>query len=101
MRNGNYDEALDLEAFVAKLATMHPRYLPPISFEFVIVENVRLVLIVSWMDRLPVIQSLADDVGQTTKSLLAQILQRLRSNIQVGTSSDTGFPRCCALYLRQ
>lgn len=37
-----------------------------------------------YMDyRLPVIQSLEADVRQTTQSLLAQILQRLRSNIQV------------------
>ncbi|CAM6113447.1 unnamed protein product [Calypogeia fissa] len=69
VRNGNYDEALDLEAFVTKLATVH--------------------------SRLPVIQSLADDVGQTTKSLLAHILQRLRSNIQL--------PECLRLigYLRR
>ncbi|KAJ7561079.1 hypothetical protein O6H91_03G013000 [Diphasiastrum complanatum] len=69
VRNGNYDEALDLEAFVSKLTTMHPR--------------------------LPVIQSLAADVKQTTSSLLAQLLQRLRSNIQL--------PECLRIigYLRR
>ncbi|EFJ34632.1 hypothetical protein SELMODRAFT_438656 [Selaginella moellendorffii] len=69
VRNGNYDEALDLEAFVAKLATMHMR--------------------------LPVIQSLVADVRQNTQSLLAQLLQRLRSNIQV--------PECLRIigYLRR
>lgn len=69
VRNGNYDEALDLEAFVSKLATMH--------------------------SRLPVIQSLEADVRQTTQSLLAQILQRLRSNIPL--------PECLRVigYLRR
>ncbi|KAG0632021.1 hypothetical protein M758_1G298600 [Ceratodon purpureus] len=69
VRNGNYDEALDLEAFVTKLATMH--------------------------SRLPVIQSLEADVRQTTQSLLAQILQRLRSNIPL--------PECLRVigYLRR
>ncbi|KAM3757919.1 hypothetical protein ACB098_01G003200 [Castanea mollissima] len=57
VRNGNYDEALDLEAFVCKLSTMHPK--------------------------LPVIQALAAEVRQTTQSLLYQLLQKLRSNIQV------------------
>ncbi|CAK9869568.1 unnamed protein product [Sphagnum jensenii] len=57
VRNANYDEALDLEAFVSKLATMH--------------------------SRLPVIQSLVADVRQTTEALLAQLLQRLQSNIQL------------------
>lgn len=69
VRNGNYDEALDLEAFVAKLATMHAK--------------------------LPVIQSLAADVRLTTDSLLTQILQKLRSNIQL--------PECLRVigYLRR
>ncbi|XP_075489197.1 conserved oligomeric Golgi complex subunit 8-like [Primulina tabacum] len=57
VRNGNYDEALDLEAFIAKLTTMHPK--------------------------IPVIQALAAEVRQTTKSLLSQLLQKLRSNIQL------------------
>ncbi|RYQ83300.1 hypothetical protein Ahy_B10g101957 isoform B [Arachis hypogaea] len=56
VRNGNYDEALDLEAFVGKLSTMHPK--------------------------LPVIQALAAEVRLTTQSLLSQLLQKLRSNIQ-------------------
>ncbi|KAI7753571.1 hypothetical protein M8C21_003363 [Ambrosia artemisiifolia] len=56
VRNGNYDEALDLEAFVSKLSTMHPK--------------------------LQVIQALAAEVRQTTQSLLSQLLQKLRSNIQ-------------------
>ncbi|KAJ9183605.1 hypothetical protein P3X46_007434 [Hevea brasiliensis] len=45
VRNGNYDEALDLEAFVCKLSTMHPK--------------------------LPVIPALAAEVRHTTQSLLA------------------------------
>ncbi|KHF99860.1 Conserved oligomeric Golgi complex subunit 8 [Gossypium arboreum] len=56
VRNGNYDEALDLEAFVCRLSTLHPK--------------------------LPVIQALAAEVRQTTPSLLSQLLQKLRSNIQ-------------------
>jgi hypothetical protein len=32
VRNANYDEALDLEAFVSKLATMHSRWLEEHSF---------------------------------------------------------------------
>ncbi|GLT85571.1 hypothetical protein SLE2022_037580 [Rubroshorea leprosula] len=69
VRNGNYDEALDLEAFVCKLSTMHPK--------------------------LPVIQALAAEVRQTTQSLLAQLLQKLRSNIQL--------PECLRIigYLRR
>ncbi|KAJ4911932.1 conserved oligomeric Golgi complex component-related protein [Raphanus sativus] len=69
VRNGNFDEALDLEAFVSKLATMHPK--------------------------LPVIQALAAEVKQTTQSLLSQLLQKLRSNIQL--------PECLRIigYLRR
>jgi hypothetical protein len=36
-----------------------------------------------WWGRLPVIQSLVADVRQTTEALLAQLLQRLQSNIQL------------------
>ncbi|KAK6118320.1 hypothetical protein DH2020_047891 [Rehmannia glutinosa] len=69
VRNGNYDEALDLEAFVAKLTTMHPKIL--------------------------VIQALAAEVRQTTQSLLSQLLQKLKSNIQL--------PECLRIigYLRR
>lgn len=69
VRNGNYDEALDLEAYVCKLSTMHPK--------------------------LPVIQALAAEVKQTTQSLLSQLLQKLRSNIQL--------PECLRIigYLRR
>lgn len=69
VRNGNYDEALDLEAYVAKQSTMHPK--------------------------LPVIQALAAEVRQTTQSLLSQLLQKLRSNIQL--------PECLRIigYLRR
>lgn len=69
VRNGNYDEALDLEAYVVKLTTMHPK--------------------------IPVIQALAAEVRQTTQSLLSQLLQKLRSNIQL--------PECLRIigYLRR
>ncbi|KAK6912841.1 Conserved oligomeric Golgi complex subunit 8 [Dillenia turbinata] len=69
VRNGNYDEALDLEAFVCKLSTMHAK--------------------------IPVIQALAAEVRQTTQSLLSQLLQKLRSNIQL--------PECLRIigYLRR
>ncbi|KAK3011038.1 hypothetical protein RJ639_012659, partial [Escallonia herrerae] len=69
VRNGNYDEALDLEAFVCKLSTMH--------------------------SKLPVIQALAAEVRQITQSLLSQLLQKLRSNIQL--------PECLRIigYLRR
>ncbi|KAJ7958380.1 Conserved oligomeric Golgi complex subunit 8 [Quillaja saponaria] len=69
VRNGNYDEALDLEAFVSKISAMHPK--------------------------LPVIQALVAEVRQTTQSLLSQLLQKLRSNIQL--------PECLRIigYLRR
>ncbi|KAJ3681108.1 hypothetical protein LUZ60_015597 [Juncus effusus] len=57
IRNGNYDEALDLEAFVHKLSKLH--------------------------SELPIIQALATDVKKTTQSLVSQLLQKLRSNIQL------------------
>lgn len=57
VRNGNYDEALDLEAFVSRLSKMHAD--------------------------IPVIQALTAEVKQTTQTLLSQILQKLRSNIQL------------------
>ncbi|XP_043709575.1 conserved oligomeric Golgi complex subunit 8-like [Telopea speciosissima] len=69
VRNGNYDEALDLEAFVCKLSTMHPK--------------------------IPAIQALAAEVRQTTQALLSQLLQKLRSNIEL--------PECLRIvgYLRR
>ncbi|XP_076888485.1 conserved oligomeric Golgi complex subunit 8-like [Bidens hawaiensis] len=69
VRNGNYGEALDLEAYVSKLSTMHPK--------------------------LPVIQALAAEVREITRSLLLQLLQKLRSNIQL--------PECLRIigYLRR
>ncbi|KAK2980126.1 hypothetical protein RJ640_019549 [Escallonia rubra] len=47
------------------------------------------------MDTLPVIQALAAEVRQTTQSLLSQLLQKLRSNIQL--------PECLRIigYLRR
>ncbi|XBI79301.1 hypothetical protein VPH35_088812 [Triticum aestivum] len=57
IRNGNYDEALDLEAFVSKISKLHPD--------------------------LPVIQGLAAEVKKTIQSLISQLLQKLRSNIQL------------------
>ncbi|KAG0494247.1 hypothetical protein HPP92_005241 [Vanilla planifolia] len=57
VRSGNYDEALDLEAFVCKLSKMHCE--------------------------IPVIQALAAEVKQTAHSLLSQLLQKLRTNIQL------------------
>ncbi|KAA0064511.1 conserved oligomeric Golgi complex subunit 8 [Cucumis melo var. makuwa] len=77
VRNGNYDEALDLEAFVAKLSTMHPKQT------------------LFFPHRIPVIQALVAEVRRTTQSLLSQLLQKLRSNIQL--------PECLRIigYLRR
>ncbi|VFQ76941.1 unnamed protein product [Cuscuta campestris] len=69
VRNGNYEEALHLEAFVAKLSTVHPK--------------------------LSVIQALAAEVREIIQCLLSQLLQKLRSNIQL--------PECLRIigYLRR
>eukprot|EP00958_Prasinococcus_capsulatus_P030238 scaffold7998_cov417-Prasinococcus_capsulatus_cf.AAC.16 len=69
VRNGHFDEALDLEAFVAKLAAIH--------------------------GELAVVQLLVADVNKTTKSMLHQLLQKLKSNIQL--------PECLRVigYLRR
>ncbi|XP_071715149.1 conserved oligomeric Golgi complex subunit 8-like [Rutidosis leptorrhynchoides] len=69
VRNGNYDEALHLEAYVSKLSTMSPR--------------------------IPVVQALATEVRQATQSMLSQLLQKLRTNIQL--------PECLRIigYLRR
>ncbi|XP_078432120.1 conserved oligomeric Golgi complex component-related / COG complex component-like protein [Wolffia australiana] len=57
IRNGNYDETLDLEAFVLRLAKVH--------------------------SELPVIQALAVEVKRTTQAMISHLLQKLRSNIQL------------------
>ncbi len=57
VRNGNYDDALDLKGFIGKLAFMH--------------------------SDLKVVQSLVKDVDATSASMLEQLLQKLRSNIQL------------------
>lgn len=57
VRNGNYDDALDLKGFISKLAFMH--------------------------SDLKVVQSLVKDVDATSASMLEQLLQKLRSNIQL------------------
>lgn len=54
----------------------------------VTVELVNRILLMSYMMfflplRIPVIQALSAEVKQTTQSLLSQLLQKLRSNIQV------------------
>ncbi|KAK4422208.1 Conserved oligomeric Golgi complex subunit [Sesamum alatum] len=51
VRNGYFDKALDFEAFVAKLTTMHPK--------------------------IPVIQALAAEVQQTTQYLLSRLSRTL------------------------
>ncbi|KAG6479254.1 hypothetical protein ZIOFF_062716 [Zingiber officinale] len=57
IRNGNYEEALDLEASVSKFSKMHVE--------------------------LPVTQALEAEVRKTMQSMLSQLLQKLRSNIQL------------------
>ncbi|KAG6534573.1 hypothetical protein ZIOFF_008476 [Zingiber officinale] len=57
IRNGNYEEALDLEASVSKFSKMHVE--------------------------LPVTQALEAKVRKTMQSMLSQLLQKLRSNIQL------------------
>ena len=57
VRNGNYDDALDLKGFISKLAFMH--------------------------SDLKVVQSLVKDADATSASMLEQLLQKLRSNIQL------------------
>ena len=94
VRNGNYDEALDLEAFVCKLSTMHPKWVMSMSFPcqmnyfFHLLCERKLTWNLFISERLPVIQALATEVRQTTQSLLSQLLQKLRSNIQVSCSSQ-------------
>eukprot|EP01104_Vermistella_antarctica_P014689 TRINITY_DN4675_c0_g2_i1.p1 TRINITY_DN4675_c0_g2~~TRINITY_DN4675_c0_g2_i1.p1 ORF type:complete len:644 (-),score=165.62 TRINITY_DN4675_c0_g2_i1:780-2711(-) len=57
VRNQFYDEALEIEAFAQKLEKLHP--------------DIRVVT------------DIVSDVRQSTNVLLAQLLQRLRSNIQL------------------
>ncbi|GAB4821913.1 hypothetical protein N2152v2_008959 [Parachlorella kessleri] len=57
IRNGNYDEALDLRTFVHKMSVMH--------------------------GDLPVVQRLVADVGEVSASMLEQLLQRLQASIQL------------------
>ncbi|XP_024196494.1 conserved oligomeric Golgi complex subunit 8 [Rosa chinensis] len=52
----NYDEALELEAFVRKLSNMHPK--------------------------LAVVRDLAEQVRKITQSLVSQLLQKLRSDFE-------------------
>ncbi|KAK9811427.1 hypothetical protein WJX72_003806 [[Myrmecia] bisecta] len=57
VRNGNYDDALDLRAFVGKLAFMHAD--------------------------LAVVQGLVAEVDATSQAMLQQLLQKLRGSIQL------------------
>eukprot|EP00959_Pyramimonas_sp_CCMP1952_P447031 9359634-Pyramimonas_sp.AAC.1 len=57
VRNGNYDEALDLEAFAAKLAVLH--------------------------SNIPVVVSLKAEVKAISQSMLQQLLHRLQSSIHL------------------
>mmetsp|Transcript_23886 Transcript_23886/g.28889 ORF Transcript_23886/g.28889 Transcript_23886/m.28889 type:complete len:566 (+) Transcript_23886:343-2040(+) len=69
VRNGNYDEALDLEAFMGKLAVLH--------------------------SELPVVQGLVKEVKGISQSMQLQLLNRLKSAIQL--------PECLRVigYLRR
>ncbi|KAL3162063.1 hypothetical protein ABBQ38_009127 [Trebouxia sp. C0009 RCD-2024] len=57
VRNGSYDDALDLKGFIGKLAFMH--------------------------SDLKAVQNLVKDVDAASASMLEQLLQKLRSNIQL------------------
>ena len=88
VRNGSYDDALDLKGFIGKLAFMH--------------------------SDLKVVQGLVREVDATSASMLEQLLQKLRSNIQLpdclrtigflrrlGVFSETvhlplGLQKCCS-----
>jgi hypothetical protein len=58
VRNGIYDEALDLAAFISRLGLLHPN--------------------------LPAVQLLQRQAGEVSAAMLEQLLQRLRGSIQVG-----------------
>ena len=57
IRNGSYDDALDLKGFIGKLAFMH--------------------------SDLKAVQNLVKEVDAASASMLEQLLQKLRSNIQL------------------
>ena len=57
VRNGSYDDALDLKGFIAKLAFMH--------------------------SDLKVVHNLVKEVDATSAAMLEQLLQKLRSNVQL------------------
>ena len=57
IRNGSYDDALDLKGFIGKLAFMH--------------------------SDLTVVQSLVKEMDQASQSMLEQLLQKLHTNVQL------------------
>jgi conserved oligomeric Golgi complex subunit 8 len=57
IRNGNYDEALDLRAFVSKLAVLH--------------------------GDLPVVQRLVEEAAEASAAMLAHLLDRMQGPIQL------------------
>lgn len=69
VRNGIYDEALDLHAFIMRVALLHPD--------------------------LPIVKLLAAQAQAVSQAMLGQLLQRLRTNIQL--------PECLRVigYLRR